>query len=128
MTVGKRAPVHSDNPETSPYFDALFEKRIIVRRCTDCSRLHYYPRTLCPFCFGETEWVECTGEGSVYSFSVMRRVEQPYAIAYVTLKEGVTVLTNIVNADFDRLRIGDRVRPVFEANRDGRPLLKFAPE
>ena len=54
------------------------------------------------------------GRGTLYSFSVMRRVEKPYAIAYVTLEEGVTVLTNLVDCDFDRLRIGDPVRVVFK--------------
>ena len=36
------------------------------------------------------------------------------AIAYVALDEGVTVLTNLVDCDFDRLRIGDPVRAVFK--------------
>ena len=38
----------------------------------------------------------------------MRRVAEPYAIAYVTLDEGVTMLTNLVDCDFERCRSGLR--------------------
>jgi uncharacterized OB-fold protein len=103
------------NPEAQPFFDAAREGRLLVKRCADCREFHYYPRAVCPFCAsGRTEWVEAKGRGAIYSYSVMRRVEKPYAIAYVTLEEGVTVLTNLVDCDFDRLRIGDPVRVVFK--------------
>ena len=36
------------------------------------------------------EWVQASGKGKIYSFSVMKRAEVPYAIAYVTLAEGPT--------------------------------------
>ena len=49
----------------------------------------------------------------------MRRLAEPYAVAYVTLDEGVTVLTNLVDCDFDRLAIGAPVRAVF---KDGIPM------
>ena len=49
----------------------------------------------------------------------MRRVEKPFAIAYVTLDEGVTMLTNLVDCDFERLAIGTAVRVVF---RDAIPM------
>ena len=42
-----------------------------------------------------------SGRGTIYSYSVMRRVPVPYAIAYVTLDEGVTMMTNIVDCDLD---------------------------
>lgn len=44
----------------------------------------------------------------------MRRVEKPFAIAYVTLDEGVTMLTNLVDCDLDRIAIGATVRVVFK--------------
>ena len=103
------------NAENQAFFEAAREGRLLLKRCLACKALHYYPRAVCPFCAGErTEWVKAQGRGTIYSFSVMRRVEPPYAIAYVTLEEGVTLLTNLVDCDFDRLRIGDPVRVVFQ--------------
>ena len=75
-------------------------------------RAHWHPRSLCPFCFGETEWSEASGEGEIYSYSVMRRTEPPYAIAYVKLAEGPTMLTNIVATPFDAIAVGKPVRLV----------------
>ena len=104
-----------NHPESQPFFDAAREGRLLLKLCTDCNRLHHYPRAVCPFCASpRTEWIDAAGRGVIYSYSVMRRVEPPYAIAYVTLEEGVTVLTNLVDCDLDRLRIGDPVRVVFK--------------
>ena len=47
----------------------------------------------------------------------MRRAKEPYAIAYVTLAEGPTMLTNIVDCDLDELRIGQAVAVVFKHER-----------
>jgi len=107
------------NAENKPFFDAAAEGRFMLGRCRSCNELHYYPRASCPFCSGPTELVAAKGRGTIYSYSVMRRVTQPYAIAYVTLEEGVTVLTNVIDCDLDRLAIGAPVRVVF---RDAIPM------
>lgn len=113
------------NAENQAFFDAAREGRLLLKRCQACKALHYYPRAVCPFCASErTEWHEAHGRGQIYSFSVMRRVDKPYAIAYVSLDEGVTMLTNLVDCDFDRLRIGDPVRVVFKGEN---PVPMFTP-
>jgi hypothetical protein len=116
------------NPENRPFFEATRKGQLLLKRCTACGELHYYPRAVCPFCASErTEWVEAKGRGTIYSYSVMRRAAAPYAIAYVTLQEGVTMLTNLVDCDFDRLRIGDPVRVVFKPAEDGEMIPMFTP-
>jgi uncharacterized OB-fold protein len=107
------------NAENQAFFDAAREGRFMIGRCKACKELHYYPRAICPFCAGPTELVSAKGRGKVYSYSVMRRVEKPYAIAYVTLDEGVTVLTNLVDCDPDKVRIDQPVRVLF---KDGIPM------
>ena len=74
-----------------------------------------------------TELVQASGRGAVYSYSVMRRVPVPYALAYVTLDEGVTMMTNIVDCDLDAIRIGQRVRLVFKPSEGGPPVPMFTP-
>ena len=49
----------------------------------------------------------------------MRRAPVPYAVAYVTLEEGPTMLTNIVDCDFDRIRIGQPVELRFVSFEGG---------
>jgi hypothetical protein len=57
----------------------------------------------------------------------MRRSDEVYAIAYVTLEEGATMLTNIVDCDFDALKIGQSVQLVFEVSEKGAPVPMFTP-
>ena len=116
------------NPETKPFWDAAREGRFLVPFCAACGRAHWYPRAICPFCASDkVEWREASGKGTIYTFSVMRRVKEPYAIAHVTLAEGPTILTNIVNCDFDKLHIGQPVAVVFQETEGGPPVPMFKP-
>lgn len=113
---------------TEAYWSAAKDGVLRVKRCTACARLHWYPRALCPYCLGDTEWVDACGLGTVYSVSVTRRAGPvAYAIAYVTLDEGVTMLTNIVDCDLDTVRIGDRVKVCFKPAEGGFAVPMFAP-
>lgn len=114
-------------PESEPFVAAAREGRFLIRRCGQCGRAHWYPRALCPFCFGETNWEEASGCGTIYSYSVMRRVDPPYAIAYVTLAEGPTMLTNLVDCDLDALAVGQPVELAFRMSAGGVPVPCFRP-
>ena len=113
---------------TEPYWNAAKEGVLRIKRCTACTKLHWYPRALCPYCLGDTEWVDASGLGTIYSVSVTRRAGPvPYAIAYVKLDEGVTMLTNIVDCDLDALGIGDRVKVSFKAAEGDFAVPMFTP-
>ena len=115
------------NPENERYFNAAKEGKLLVGKCSDCNEYHFYPRVLCPHCSSDrTEWVPAKGTGVIYTWSTMRRgVPAPYTIAYVTLDEGVSMMTNIVDSDGDAMKIGDRVKLVFKPAEDGTPVPMF---
>jgi uncharacterized OB-fold protein len=115
------------NPENKAFFDAARDGKFMLGRCKSCKEFHYYPRAVCPFCSGPAELVAAKGRGKVYSYSVMRRVAEPYAIAYVALDEGVTVLTNLVDCDPDKIRIDQSVKVVFKAAEGGETIPMFTP-
>ena len=71
----------------------------------------------------QIEWRAASGKGTIYTYSVMRRAKEPYAIAYVTLAEGPTMMTNIVDCDFDALRVGQPVNVVFKDTENGPPVV-----
>jgi len=84
----------SINMETEAYWEATKQNKLLLKKCDDCGETHWYPRAICPHCSSSnTCWYEGSGKGKIYSFSVMRRVEIPYVMAYVTLDEGVSLLT-----------------------------------
>lgn len=127
-TAERKIPAPQPNPETRAFWDGAAQGRLLLKKCLACSQVHYYPRAICPFCGSDrTEWQQASGRGTIYSWSVMRRAEVPYAIAYVTLEEGVTMMTNIVDCDLDGIRIGQRVRVVFKPTEGGPPVPTFTP-
>ncbi|QQX82821.1 OB-fold domain-containing protein [Cupriavidus necator] len=115
-------------PDNAEFWAAAREGRLLVRYCNSCGKPHWYPRTLCPFCMGDTQWKPASGRGTVYSYSVTRRAgPTPFCMAYVTLDEGVTMMTNIVDCDLDDVRIGQRVQVTFTPTDNGPPMPTFKP-
>ncbi len=122
-----RAPVRT--PETAAFWDAANEKQLLYAICRACGKPHYYPRKLCPFCFSaRVDWNPSSGTGKLYSFSFFRKGQPPYVLAWVTLEEGVTIMTNITECDTELLRIDGKVEVVFKPAEDGQltPLFKPA--
>jgi uncharacterized OB-fold protein len=124
------APTPAINPETKPFWDAAATGRLVLRRCTDCQSVIWYPRAICPDCWsGNTEWFDASGRGSIYSYTVNNKGEGPYrdagpyVLAYVELDEGPRIMTNILTDDFAALEIGRRVEVTFSPTADGEAAL-----
>ena len=119
-------PVPDIDLETQAFWDATAEEKLLLKKCADCGEYHYYPRTICPFCMSDkTEWQQSSGKGKVYSYSVFRRSPVQYCLAYVTLEEGVTMMTNLINVDFDEISIGMDVKVHFVDTGEGCALPYF---
>jgi hypothetical protein len=120
-------------PETEPFWLATAAGRLILPRCEACGTLVWYPKGVCGSC-GSTsiEWIEASGRGTVYSYTVAQRgfgayrQAVPYVLAVVELEEGPRVITNVVGRDPSSIRIGDLVTAVFEPTGEGPALVRFA--
>jgi uncharacterized OB-fold protein len=114
-------------PDTAAYWQAADEGRLLVKQCSSCGEHHHYPRDICPFCGSlATTWQAAAGTGTVYSFSTMGQGEAAYTLAFVTLAEGPTVLTNLVGAG--PFAIGQPVRVVFVPSDGGPAVPMFTPD
>lgn len=89
-----------------PYWDGAKEGKLKLPRCTACSRVHFYPRIVCPNCGSRSiEWIEATGEGYLHTFAVQHRAsggwaeEAPFVTAYIDLREGDRVFTVLRGVD-----------------------------
>jgi len=111
------------------YFEGASQGKLMLKKCSSCGQVHYFPRGICPFCFSsKVDWLEAKGTGTIYSFSVTRRAGPiPYCIAYVTLDEGVSMMTNIVDCDLDTVRIGQKVKLTFKPSANGTAIAMFKP-
>ena len=117
------------NPGDQPYFDAAAEGKLMLKKCADCGQHHHYPRALCPFCMSDrVQWVQAKGTGEIYTFSVSRRAGPVvYCIAYVTLDEGVKMMTNVVDCDLDSIKVGQKVKVAFKKTEGGVSMPVFVP-
>lgn len=115
-----------EDPDNKPFMDAARQGRLLMGKCQDTGKLFYPPRHISPFTLSSNvEFVESRGEGTIYSWSVARGKE-PYCLAYVTLAEGPTMMTNIVGTDLDTVACGQKVKLVFKPT-DGAPVPMFTP-
>lgn len=96
--------------------------------CNRCGEPHYYPRRVCPFCFSDDIGrVEASGRGRVYSHSYSPRGPNgPYILAYVTLDEGVTMLTNLIDVEPSAVTIDMQVAVEFRMIGEA-PVPMFRP-
>ena len=116
------------NTETQTFWDAAENGKLMIMKCKDTGKFYFYPRARSPYTLSDNvEWVEAKGTGEIYTFSVMKRAKIEYAIAYVKLDEGVTMMTNIVDTDLDALSIGQKVKVVFKPTDGGPPVPMFTP-
>ena len=116
-------------PDAKAFWEGARQGLLMIGRCRSCDQVHWYPRGHCPLCGSlEVGLRRAAGRGTIYSVSVTRRAGPiPFAIAYVTLDEGITMLSHIVDCDLDRVRIGDRVEVTFQPSESGEPVPVFRP-
>jgi uncharacterized OB-fold protein len=124
----RKIPDPNPNPETEAFWEAAKEGKFLLRYCGDCGKTHWYPRAICPHCFSDkSEWREASGRGTIYTYSVTRRADPAYAIAYITLAEGPTMISNLVDCSFDDLAVGQAVEVVFKQSVGGFAVPMFRP-
>lgn len=108
----------------------LVEGRFMIQRSASTGEHVFYPRVLNPGS-GEAdlEWVEASGEGTVYATTVTRRrAEQggDYNVALIDLKEGPRMMSRVVGIAPDRVTIGMKVRAKI-AELNGAAAVLFEP-
>jgi hypothetical protein len=122
LNAAPERPLPVPDAATEPYWQAAREQRLVMPRCEECGRYHFYPRTLCPHCSSSrVNWTRVSGKGEVYSFTIIHRAPSaafapavPYVVASVKLAEGPHLMTNIVGIEPDAVRIGMPVNVLFQ--------------
>lgn len=117
-------------PEVQPWSEKFWEGtkngKLLIQTCKSCKSKIFYPRKYCPECWSkELDWIEGSGKGTVYSFTTAYSMveprfmdELPYTIAYVDLKEGVRLMTRIVECKPEEIKIGMEVEVVYTPRGD----------
>jgi hypothetical protein len=127
-------PMPEPTPVTKPFWDGLREHKVRIQYSPSAGRYVFYPRILAPGTLADDlEWREVSGSGTLYTFTVADRPTAPpwadalpQMLAIVELDEGPRLSTEMVNVSPDALRVGMRVKAVFDDYPEV-TLLRFAP-
>ena len=128
-------PLPTPDEVNREYWAAGTDGRLLIQACPHCGHRQFYPRALCTSCGGDPEWLECTGRGTVHTFTVIRQMgmrpfrnELPYVVAMIELDEGPLIMGNVTDCDPESVRIGLPVEVHFVKAADdvGIPLWRPA--
>lgn len=133
MATEYNKPLPIIDGESKPYWEAARRHELVLPRCNNCSRFHFYPRILCPYCkHASLTWEKVSGRGTIYSFTVSRvpispayQDDVPYVVALVELEEGPRIMTNIVDCTPEQVKIGLPVEVCFQDVTDEVTLPQF---
>jgi hypothetical protein len=122
-------------PETAGYWEAARRHELVFQQCRSCEQKIFFPRLMCHRCLSkDLDWVKSSGRGTVYSYTIIYQVahesfasDVPYVYAIIELEEGVRMISNVINADPLKLRIGMAVKVVFEKATEEISIPKFEP-
>ncbi|MES2169175.1 MAG: Zn-ribbon domain-containing OB-fold protein [Actinomycetota bacterium] len=123
-------PVHWDRE----FWAAAARGILTAQECLDCGHLQHYPRPACANCLSRNRtWRTLSGHGRVYSFTTVRRpenpvfaAEAPFTLLDVDLEEGLRIVSRLADEkEAPGLRIGDGVTAVFRPVGDGSISLPF---
>jgi uncharacterized protein len=134
--VPRPAPVLDD--ETAAFWQGSIAGRLVLQRCRQCGAVQHYPRWTCTTCHSsDLEDMEASGEGTVYTRTIVRQAHiepfksmVPYVVALIELDEGPRMMSNVVGCGPEDVKIGARVRVLFEPVSDDAavPLFELAPD
>ena len=94
--------------------------RLEAGKCRSCGEIYFPPRLICSKCRSrQFRTVTLRDEGTLVTFTIIRvstaqfADQTPYAVGIVELDGGVRITTQVVDCEFDKLAVGQRVRVEF---------------
>jgi uncharacterized OB-fold protein len=121
--------------ENRPFWEGCKQGKLLLQYCDACRWYQFYPRLYCMKCGSlKTRWVEASGRGVVYSYTIIRqnkspgfRDDVPYNVALIRLEEGPRMMSNVIDSAPGDLRVDLPVTVVFDPVSDEISLPRFRP-
>jgi uncharacterized OB-fold protein len=121
---------------TQPYWDAAREHHLTACCCAACGTFRMPPTPFCPRCRSQqTRWPTLSGRGTIYSYTIVERAivpemeaHLPYAPAVIELEGagGARLVSNVVGARIEDLKVGAPVNAIWEDRPDGVSIVRFS--
>lgn len=107
----------------------LAEGRFMIQRSRSSGAYVFYPRVAEPVTGArDLEWVEASGDGTVYAVTVVRKrpPEQDYNVVLIDLAEGPRMMSRVDDIDPAAVRIGMPVKAKV-ISEDSKAFVVFTP-
>ena len=110
-------------PVAVPFWKSCQEENIKFQYCPKCQAWQWYPLFECAECGGEFEWRDVTGKATLFSWTTVYKAFLPgfenkipliVAVADVEGAPGVRLISNIINAKPEELKVGMELKIVYE--------------
>lgn len=118
------------NKVDQAFWEGAAAGKFLLQKCQGCGKVQFFPRVACVDCFGELDWIESKGTGKIHTFTLVRvprnpafKDEVPIYYINVILDEGVIVESKLVGEGKEKVKMGDRVKAVFQQTHD--PAIKL---
>jgi uncharacterized protein len=119
-----------------PFWEATRQKKLVIQYCKTAKKFQHFPRPVSIYTGRrrDIEWREVSGKGTVFSYTIAHRGTppfqgaEPYAIASVTLDEGVNLIAGLAHCKAEDLKVGMRVKAYWHPLDSGEHLLMWQPD
>lgn len=124
---------------TQPFWDKALQGILSCTECRKCQTKILPPQPRCFVCQSKDfDWVDLPGTATIYTYTVVRHPLSPqmaevvpYITAVVELDgtqgAGARMQVNVINCDVEKVRIGDKVKVIFEKVSDTYAMPRFEP-
>ena len=108
------------DPINAEFWQSLQDGVLRMQRCTACGKFRHLPRYMCASCgSNKYEWAPVSTMGSLYSWTVTHQIfhpafEVPFTVAVVEFPEGVRMVSHLLDAKVEDLKLGASVKVEFK--------------
>ncbi len=135
MEVDAKPLPNPGDPLHQQFWAHCNEERLCFQRCGGCGLWRHVPRDMCAQCWStDWEWVQSSGKGKLYTWTVVERPmhpaffpDVPYASIVVELEEGPRMVSMMRDLPMDQLKVDLPVEVLFERASETVVLPYFRP-
>jgi uncharacterized OB-fold protein len=136
MTTSNYAkPLPVPSKWSKAFWDNAKQHKLTFKKCSKCGTIDQPPYLYCTNCGAEEHtWIPSSGKGTLYAFSTTYigappafTADQPFTIVVVDLAEGTRMMSTIVEAKPEDLKIGMAVEVVWDDVTPEVSLPRFRP-
>lgn len=120
----KGHPLPEITDQTRPFWTAAKNGKLLMQKCGRCGALNFFPKPWCVDCGSrKLEWVEVSGRGTVYSYTIAYKVmmnfpgwkgDLPVVMCIIDLDEGARMYGQVIGCKPEDVKIGMKLAVCFE--------------